>query len=239
MKRFLKGLGIFIVLAGVGVVSAFAVIALLLRQEEVRVPDLAGQDIVTVVEMLNQQGLQLKIERRDPHPTLPRDTVISQTPAAGSGIKKGRPVRVIVSLGQSDAQTPKLIGENFRKADIMIRQAGFFPGAVSRVSSANIERDLVIAQAPPAGSPLDKGGKISILVSSGKKSDVYVMPKLIGKRTEEAVGIINRMGLQHRVVYKAGGEKSPAQTERTVISQKPGPGSPVTVDTSVDIVVSK
>ncbi len=88
MKRFLKGLGIFIALVGVGIASAFAVIALLLRQEEVRVPDLTGQDIVSVIELVTQQGLQLKVDRREPHPTLPRDTVISQTPAPGAGSKK-------------------------------------------------------------------------------------------------------------------------------------------------------
>lgn len=239
MKRFLRGLGIFLALVGVGVVSAFAVIALLLRQDEVRVPDLTGQDLVTVIEALNREGLQLKIDRRDPHPTAPRDTVISQSPAAGSGIKKGRQVRVVVSLGPSDAQAPKLVGENFRKADIMLRQAGFLPGAVSRVSSDNVERDIVIAQAPPAGSALDKGGKISMLVSSGKKSETYVMPKLIGKKAEEALQIIDRMGLQHRVTYKAAGEKKSVLAERAVILQKPGAGSPVTADASVDIVVSK
>ncbi len=107
MKRFLKGFGIFLALIGVGIVSAFAVVALLLRQEEVRVPDFTGQDIVTVIETLNQQGLQLKVDRREANQLMPRDTVISQTPPAGSGIKKGRQVHVVVSQGPSDMQAPQ------------------------------------------------------------------------------------------------------------------------------------
>ena len=106
MKRFLRGIGIFFALIGVGIISAFAVVALLLRQEEVRVPDLTGQDIVAVLEVLNQQGLQLKVDRREPNSLLPRDTVVSQTPAAGGGIKKGRQVHVILSIGASDLQAP-------------------------------------------------------------------------------------------------------------------------------------
>jgi beta-lactam-binding protein with PASTA domain len=78
MKKLLRGFGIFLALVGVGIISAFAVVALLLQQEEVRVPDLAGQDIVTVIETVSQQGLQLKVDRREPHPTLPRDAVISK-----------------------------------------------------------------------------------------------------------------------------------------------------------------
>jgi len=236
MGRFFKGLGIFMALAGVGVVSAFAVVALLLRQEEVRVPDLTGQDIVTVIEMVTQQGLQLKVDRREPHLTIPRDMVISQSPAPGSGIKKGRQVRVVVSQGPSDAQAPKLVGENFRKADILVRQAGFSPGVVSRVSSESVDRDLVIAQAPEAGSPLEKGGTISMLVSAGKKAQPFVMPKLTGKKAEEAVKIIDRMGLQHRVNSRASGTDAPS---RTVIHQKPEAGSPVAADVTVELVVSK
>lgn len=237
MKSFLRGLGIILALVGVGIVSAFAVVALLLQQEEVRVPDLTGRDIVTALETITQQGLQLKVDRREPNPA-PRDSVISQSPAAGNGIKKGRQVRVIVSQGPSDTQVPKLVNEPFRKADIMIRQAGFIPGAVSRVSSESAERDTVIAQDPSVGSQLDKGGTISMLVSSGKKGETFVMPRLAGTRAQEAVKIIDRMGLQRRVLYRTTGEKTTAG-ERTVIQQKPAAGSPVAADTTVDIVVSK
>ncbi len=238
MKRFLKGLGIFLALVGVGIVSAFAVVALLLQQEEVRIPDLTGRDLVTALETITQQGLQLKVDRREPHPTLPRDSVISQSPAAGNGIKKGRQVHVVVSEGPSDTQAPKLLGEPYRKADIMVRQAGFLPGTVSRVSSESVDRDIVIAQDPPAGSPFDKGGVISLLISSGRRAETFVMPRLTGKKAEEAVKTLDRMGLQHTVTYRAAGEKA-AATERTVIQQKPGAGSPVAADAMVDIVVSK
>jgi beta-lactam-binding protein with PASTA domain len=238
MGRFLKGLGLIIVLVGVGILSAFAVVALLLRQEEVRTPDLTGQDIVNVIETVAQQGLQLKVDRREPHPTLPRDAVISQSPLPGVGIKKGRQVHVVVSQGPSDTQALKLVGENFRKADIMIRQAGFSPGTISRVSSNRVERDIVIAQAPEAGSPLEKGGSISMLISTGNKVPQYVMPALTGKKAEEALKIIDRMGLQRRVITRPPGDKETG-TDRLVIHQKPAAGSPVAMDATVDIVVNR
>lgn len=238
MKKFFKGLGIFITLVAVGIVSAFAVVALLLRQEEVKVPDLTGQEIVNVIEIVTQQGLQLKVERREPHPTLLRDAIISQSPVAGSGLKKGRQVRVVVSLGPLDTLAPKLTGEHFRKADMLVRQAGFMPGIIARVYSDSVERDMVIGQAPEPGSPLERNGKINMLVSSGKKAPSYAMPKLTGAKAEEAIKIVERMGLQHRVVSKAAGDK-PATQSRMVVFQKPAAGSPVAGDAVVDIVVSK
>jgi serine/threonine-protein kinase len=238
MGRFLKGLGIIIALIGVGIVSAFAVVALLLRQEEVRTPDLTSQDIVNVIDTVAQQGLQLKVDRREPHPTLPRDAIISQSPLPGAGIKKGRQVHVVVSQGPSDSQAPKLVGENFRKADIMVRQAGFSPGTISRVSSNLVERDIVIAQEPEPGSLLERGGIISMLISTGKKVPQYVMPALTGKKAEEALKIVDRMGLQRRVITRPPGDKETG-TDRVVIHQKPAAGSPVVMDATVDIVVNR
>jgi len=225
-------------LAGVGIVSAIAVVALLLRQEEVRVPDLAGQDLVMVNESVTQLGLQFKVDRREPHPTLPRDIVVSQSPLAGSGIKKGRQVHVVLSQGPSDTQAIKLEGETFRKADIMIRQAGFSPGTMSRVSSDSVERDIVIAQDPEAGGPLQKGGAISLLISTGRKVPTYVMPKLTGKKAEDALRTMDRMGLQYRVVTRTAGGP-PSGASRIVVNQKPGPGFPVAADATVEIAVSK
>jgi len=238
MKWLLKSFGIFLALIAVGVISAFAVVALLLRQEEVRVPDLVGQDIVAAIDPVAQQGLQLKVERREPHPTLAKDIVVAQTPAAGSMLKKGRPVRVVISLGPNEMLTPKLVGEQYRKAEIMIRQAGFLPAVQSKVYSESVERDIVLAQAPSVGLSLEKGSPISLLISAGKKPSVLVMPRLIGKKAEDAVRVVDRMGLQHRVVFRAAGDGS-TSAGRMVLSQKPFAGYPVVADMSVDIVVSK
>lgn len=239
MTRFLRGFGIFLALLGIGIVSALAVVTFLLRQEEVRVPDLTGQDIVSVIDTLNLQGLQLKVERRIPDQLMPRNMVISQTPPAGSGIKKGRPVRVVVSDGPSDLTAPRLIGENFRKADILIRLAGFLPGNVAKVSSDTVERDLVIAQAPQPGTPLEKNGTISLLVSSGKKQSTLATPQLVGKRAEEAVRIIERLGLQHRLSYRAAVEKGSTTTGRMVLSQRPAAGYPIAPDGMVELVATR
>lgn len=238
MNRIIKGIGIFLALIVVGVISAFAVIALLLRQEEVRVPDLTGQDIVTVIEVVGQLGLQLKVDRREPSQTVPRDAVISQAPPPGTGIKKGRALRVVVSQGPSDLLAPRLIGEQYRRAEILLRQGGLLVPDIARVWSDAIERDMVIAQDPPAGTPVEKGSGVSLLVSLGKKSRTYVTPGLLGKKTEEAVRLVDRMGLQHRVLSRTS-TSGPLGGDQIIIGQKPNPGYPLAADGVVELMVSK
>jgi serine/threonine-protein kinase len=237
MNRFIKGIGIFLALILVGVISAFSVIALLLRQEEVRVPDLTGQDIVSVIEVVGQLGLQLKVDRREPSQTVPRDAVISQTPPPGTGLKKGRALRVVVSQGPSELLAPKLVGEQYRKAEIILRQGGLLSLDIARVWSDAVERDVVIAQDPPANTPIEKGGKVSLLVSLGKKSRMYVTPKLLGKKAEEAVRLVDRMGLQHRVLSRSSTSSS-LVSDRIIVSQKPNPGYPLAADGVVELVAS-
>lgn len=237
MNRFIKGIGIFLALIVVGVISAFAVIALLLRQEEVRVPDLTGKDIVSVIEVVGQQGLQLKVDRREPSQTVPKDAVISQAPPPGTGIKKGRALRVVVSQGPSELLAPRLVGEQYRKAEILLRQGGLFSD-IARVWSDTIERDVVIAQDPQASTPIEGGGKVSLLVSLGKKARLYVTPKLLGRNAEEAVRLVDRMGLQHRVISRAS-TSGPQGSDRTIVSQKPNPGYPLAADGVVELVVSR
>lgn len=238
MNRFFKGLGIFLALIVVGVVSALAVIALLLRQEEVRVPDLTGQDIVTIIDVVRRQGLQLTVDRREPSQTAPRDTVISQSPPPGTGLKKGRAVRVVVSQGPSQLLAPRLVGEPYRKADLLLRQGGLLSYDVARVWSDTVERDKVISQDPPAGTPLEKGGRISLLVSIGKKGKLYVTPSLVGKKPEEAARMVDRMGLQHNIITRGSDTRQPLG-DRIVTAQKPMAGYPLAADTVVELLVGK
>jgi serine/threonine-protein kinase len=238
MNRIFKGIGIFFVLVAVGAASAVVVITILLRQEEVRVPDLAGLDIVTVVETLSQQGLQVKVDRREPNQSVPKDSIISQNPAPGTGIKKGRTVRLVVSQGPSEFAAPRLMGEQYRKAEFILRQGGLLPPDVAWAWSDKIERNMVMAQDPPPGTPLEQGGRVGILVSLGKKGHLYVTPKLVGRRADEAVRFVDRMGLQHRVTSR----QSPTgllDGNRLVTAQHPLPGYPLPSDGLVELEVGR
>jgi beta-lactam-binding protein with PASTA domain len=77
-----------------------------------------------------------------------------------------------------------------------------------------------------------------MLVSSGRKPELFVMPRLTGMKAAEALRIVDRMGLQHRLITQAAGGRPPG-SERTVISQKPGAGNPVSAEVMVEIVVGK
>ena len=82
--------GVFF-LASLGVAS---------RAREVKVPNIAGKSTQQATALLAGSGLELIAEPiRRPDLTLPADHVITQEPAAGTVIRRGRTVRVRVSDG--------------------------------------------------------------------------------------------------------------------------------------------
>jgi beta-lactam-binding protein with PASTA domain len=101
-----------------------------------------------------------------------------------------------------------------------------------------MERDLVIAQDPQAGSYLNRGGRISVLVSDGRKAPLFAMPKLTGIKAADAMKIIDRMGLQHRMISRTSPTR-PQTGDRIVVTQKPAAGYPVASNAVVELVVSR
>lgn len=238
MKRFFSGkIGRYLVVllaVGIGGIAG----ARLLMQEGVRVPGFAGQDAAVADEIARRLDLQVLVDRKVPHPAIPRNAVISQSPVAGSMVAKGHQIRVTLSQGPSDLLAPDLVGRYFREAELKIQEAGFVPAEGARASSDTVERGYVIAQSPLAGSPISKGGAISLLVSSGRRNRVLIMPKLIGMRADQAIRELDTLELAYQVQESASSDKA-AGPAGTVLLQSPKPGYPVTLEMTVDIETKK
>ena len=125
-----------------------------------------------------------------------------------------------------------------RVIDKFLRQSGLAVRDLARVWSDTVERDVVMAQDPPAGLPLEKGGGVGLLVSLGRKGRLSITPALIGKKAEEAVRVVDRLGLQYRVISRTSGT-TPPSGDRTVVSQKPNAGYPLAADGVVELLMSR
>jgi len=67
---------------------------------------------------------------------------------------------------------------------------------------------------------------------------LYVTPSLVGKKVEAAARLVDRMGLQHRIVSRSSSTRQ--QTgDRVVVRQKPAAGYLLTADTVVELMVGK
>lgn len=180
--KFLFVSVIFIVIMGV---SAIITVIVLVKGEEVEVPDLRGKTVSEAIDLLSQKGLFMK-RLTQFHPNVPEGKIISQEPPPKTMIKRNKKVKVYVSLGAQKTTTPNLIGKTLRAVSIEIAERGLNLGIISQTSSQE-EPGTIIAQEPPPDSDVDRGTSLNLLVSNGMKEEEWIMPDLIGKKAEKVI----------------------------------------------------
>jgi serine/threonine-protein kinase len=113
----------------------------------VRVPDLRGQPVATVVRHLHRAGLEASLSRR--YATTPDGTAITQSPKAGARIGTGSTVSVVISKGAPPVAVPGLVGASVTEARSILRSL-HLGATVRTVPAPGTAPGTVIAQRPAA-----------------------------------------------------------------------------------------
>jgi serine/threonine-protein kinase len=115
------------------------------------------------------------------------------------------------------AVVPTVVGQAFDSAKATLEKAGF---AVARedVDEPSQPAEQVLAQDPEAGSKLERGGKVTLSVSSA----TVVVPDLKGKTRDEATTLLHARGITPNFVAQES-----TQPPGTVLSTDPPAGTRV------------
>jgi beta-lactam-binding protein with PASTA domain len=127
----------------------------------VRVPDVVGLTATKAVKTLSKAGL--RPQTKTAFSQKPNDTVLGESPAAGSSVVKGSVVTLTVSKGRERVAVPNVVGSSQSAAVATLRLAGLVAKA-SRVASAE-PAGTVVAQDPKAGEQVVKGSRVRINVA--------------------------------------------------------------------------
>ncbi|MDI6712585.1 MAG: PASTA domain-containing protein [Anaerosomatales bacterium] len=167
---------------------------------------------------------------RPPRPPLvPRWLVISIAVLVAGSILAA--AGVVVASRSSRVVVPAVVG--LREADAVnrLQQAGLVAEEGGTLFSDEVPRGNVISQEPPAGTAVDRGAAVRIVVSAGAES--FTMPDVIGRSAEEASRELAALGL---VVSTQVVESQLASG--TVLESFPAPGSPVSAGTPVRLSIA-
>ena len=134
----------------------------------VKMPDLVGLAAADAVKAL--QARKLAPTLRQVASQEAPGTVVSQTPRPGARAKPGTKVVLQVAKGAAAVAAPDVTGRSESQAAAALQQAGLSARVVP-VPSAR-PKGIVVAQSPPAGQKVAKGGTVRLNVSSGTASGV-------------------------------------------------------------------
>ncbi|HEX7275817.1 MAG TPA: Stk1 family PASTA domain-containing Ser/Thr kinase [Acidimicrobiales bacterium] len=128
------------------------------------IPDVRGRKLDAATESLESAGFQVRTVRRT-DTAAEVDTVIDQDPKPGQG-KRGATITLVVSNGPEQVRVPEVRGRPEGEAANLLGQAGF-KTRTSVEQSATVGAGLVIRTEPDAGTRLDKGETVTLVVSNG------------------------------------------------------------------------
>lgn len=135
----------------------------------VTVPSVVGSLQQAAAESLTAVQLQSGI-LQEQFSAQPIDTVIAQSPVAGSEQPRGTTVLLTVSKGPAPTVVPNVVGRSQSTANTALTAAGF-TAAASRAFSNSVDAGFVISQAVAPGTE-QAGGNVGIVVSAGSGLDL-------------------------------------------------------------------
>ena len=181
-RAIVGGIGLMVIF----VVSAYVSFNFYVRRGATSVPELAGLAIEDAQRLLADQGL--KYRAAEPPGRWSGDVeegkVLESRPRAGSTVKQGSAVEVVISLGSRMARVPDLAGKALSAADLTARAEGLELGESLAVFSATAPPGVVVGQSPSAGESAPAGSKVDLLVALDSPGSAYVMPDLVYRRYE-------------------------------------------------------
>jgi beta-lactam-binding protein with PASTA domain len=230
---FRMGLLVFI-LAAAAFLSAITAMRFAIQGREVTMPNLIGKSSADSLAILRGRGLQLKVVDRVYSP-LPLNAVVRQSPPEGERMKVAQNGHVVLSLGPQNVTTPSLVGESLRVARIQLLQVGLQLGEVTTYSAPGAVSDTILQQTPPPGTRA-ASPRVDLLVAQGGPPAAYIMPWLVGMALPDADRLINSTGFK---LSKTTFVPSPQWPKGSVTEQVPEPGTKITSDTPIEMVVAQ
>ncbi len=217
------------------ILLALAAIALglylLLRPEQLTVPNVIGRESATATQILQNRGFEVDIVNVE-NPDVERNTVASQDPRPNTEAPEGSTVTINVSTGPGEASVPAVAGMPEDEAKRQLEDAGF-ESKVEREFSDSVRKGRVIDTQPGSGSVIERGSTVTMRVSRGvEQIDV---PDVVGQSEDEARDTLRDAGLR---VGEVTERESTDEEPGTVLEQDPADGGKVDRDSPVDLVVA-
>jgi eukaryotic-like serine/threonine-protein kinase len=253
MVRGFKFVMVVLMLALLAMLSAITTMHFAIHGSEVKVPSFKGLTVAEATDKASALGLNLTVDNHFYSVEIPAGRIVSQSPVAGTVVRREWHVRLTGSLGPQRVTIPDLTGSNQRLASIQIRRVGLEIGSTAEMPYAYSPAGTVIAQNPAPDAAGVERPVVGLLIAapSPDSDGGVVMPNLTGQIFSSAAPAISRAGLklapvkttQASVPAIAGTIDSqaprPPVPSGTVMSQNPPPGNRVDASTPIELTVAQ
>ena len=201
----------------------------------VEVPYISGKTLEEAQEILEEKKLKWRLEPVESDET--PNTVLEQSPDAGSSVEEYSRVTIKYSKGSSGVTIPELTKFTKDDATKKLEALGLSVSSTSEEYSDTVDKGLVCGTDPVVGSSVKSGSSVKLILSKGPESDNVTMPNIVGIKEAVALDRLTARGLtgnSSNVSYIY----SSKYAKGIVVGQTIEAGTKVPVGTVVDYTVS-
>ncbi len=196
-------------------------VTLSVANNQVTLPNVVNE----TYDQANQQltTLGLTVQRNDqPSAAAQPGTVLAMNPPAGTKTTRGSSVVLAVAKAPQVA-VPALAGQDQTAAANALQALGLQPQIVPQ-NSATVAAGKVISTNPAAGTMVDKGSGVQLVVSTGPQT--VAVPNVVGQLKTAATSTLTSAGFSVQVTC---GTESPVISESPPAGTQANPGSIVAI----------
>ncbi|MGA9060857.1 MAG: PASTA domain-containing protein [Terracidiphilus sp.] len=251
IARFFRIAWLLMVLVVVALLAEITTMHFAIHGAEVLVPALKGMTVADARSVTAGLGLNLDVDNRYYSGDVAAGHILSQSPAAGTVVRREWRVRVAESLGPQKVGVPDTVGANERVAALELRRAGLEIGEIARLPYGAAAEGTVLAQDPPAHTQGIEQPSVNLLVAApnDEMPDGYVMPDFTGWPFASAQTALAKVGIKTGppnfvdvplapVGSGSAPLKSPVRPGE-VLAQSPSAGSRVDQNTTVMLTLAR
>lgn len=225
-RGFLLAVLICAVLVASGLIAFFATLR---GAEETLVPDVVAEDLLAAMGLLQEKSLAPRVEGRI-SADHPKWTVIEQEPQAGTLVKAGRPVLLVISRGPIVDRVGDYVGRDLEEVQLELqtvfasyRELIRIKEPVARVTDA-APAGTILAQNPAPDTPVDGVVQLELVVSKGPRGDLIELPDYVARPFPEVRDELAALNLPFVFRVRAA---QPGEASGSIVSQSPAAGQEI------------
>ena len=249
--NFFQVASLLLLLLVAALLAAITTMHFAIHGAEVQVPALKGMTVAQARSQTSGLGLNLDVDNRYYSGEVAAGHILTQSPAAGTVVRREWRVRVAESLGPQKVEVPDTVGRDERVAALALRRVGLQVGITAYLPYAKAAEGTVLAQDPPAHAQGIAQPSINLLVAApgDDAPDGFVMPDLSGLPIVTAQAQLAKVGIDSlpptfvdvpiSPIGTGNAPPKPPVRPGSVIAQQPPAGARVDQTAKVKLTVAK
>jgi beta-lactam-binding protein with PASTA domain len=197
----------------VGIIAVAVFFIALRGAEQTMVPDIRGKDLTSAIMELQVKELYPRVQLRYSQSSSDKGVILEQEPPAGTIVKAGRRIRLVVSQGVIIDSMENYVGRNIDEVRMDLQTLFASSGSLA-VPLLSIKEPFmyqysseapgtILQQNPLPGTDISGPVLLELVVSRGPENTLLKAPNLLGLSVADALEEISRSGVDFTFVLRA------------------------------------